>query len=91
MNTEDCSVRAIGIVSGALNPIAAKKGIQSVNSLTTMQTYALPKSLYLRIGPRYMIMFSIDSSDELVNAMTCILWSTVSTYLLTKEDLCKCG
>ncbi|GBP58779.1 ATP-dependent DNA helicase PIF1 [Eumeta japonica] len=73
MNTEGYSVKALDVVSGAPNPQAARKALQSVNTLPTMQTYGLPKNLFLRVGARYMVTVNIDTTDGLVNGTTGIL------------------
>ncbi|CAK1600185.1 unnamed protein product [Parnassius mnemosyne] len=67
MNTEGYSVKALNVVSGAPNPQAARKALQSVNALATMQTYGLPKNLFLRVDARYMVTVNIDTTDGLVN------------------------
>ncbi|CAG4958190.1 unnamed protein product [Colias eurytheme] len=73
MNTQGYSVKALDVVSGAPNPQAARKALQSVNTLPTMQTYGLPKNLFLRVGARYMVTVNIDTTDGLVNGTTGIL------------------
>lgn len=73
MKTEGAVVKAIDIVSGAINDIAKRKALKLVKTLPTTQTYGLPKSLYIKIGARFMITVNLDTTDGLVNGTTGIL------------------
>jgi len=70
MTSESAIVTATDIVSASPNKSATEKALKTVSALPTAQTYGLAKSIFLRVGARYMMTVNVDTSDGLVNGST---------------------